>query len=381
MSRRVILPFMLALSGCFASIAAEAATWSDVWLTREQQGQRLLDAKQPEAAAHLFSDPRRQAYAELQAGQYAKAAKLLEPFRDADSQYNRGNALAHTGQLRRALQAYDAALRTAPGNQDVIRNRDLVRRALEQQQQDPQQAGGSGRKNTNQPDRNGEQQHSPGADSQQSQSANASGNRDQRPAQSSQAAQAGNPGQSQPNQSQSNQSQANQSQANANSSQAAKQSQANQSQAGGQSQGGNQQSTASGQPQSAGQPSGSNSGQDNSRPGNPASAQPANSALARAQGQQPEANGAQQDAEAGLRYQQSQQARAGSARAQTGPNSMGAVNPRAGTTQPDNTPPQPPSEQSLALDQWLRGIPEDSGELLQRKFLIEHMLRQRGNEQ
>ncbi len=38
------------------------------------------------------------------------------------------------------------------------------------------------------------------------------------------------------------------------------------------------------------------------------------------------------------------------------------------------------SEQSLATEQWLRRIPEDSGELLRRKFLIEHMLKKQQEE-
>ncbi|HEY2591010.1 MAG TPA: hypothetical protein VGI35_05410, partial [Steroidobacteraceae bacterium] len=42
--------------------------------------------------------------------------------------------------------------------------------------------------------------------------------------------------------------------------------------------------------------------------------------------------------------------------------------------------PPPKSEQALALEQWLRRIPEDPGGLLRRKFLIEHMERQEGSE-
>jgi Ca-activated chloride channel family protein len=38
--------------------------------------------------------------------------------------------------------------------------------------------------------------------------------------------------------------------------------------------------------------------------------------------------------------------------------------------------PPPASEQSIAMDQWLRSIPDDSAELLRRKFLIEHMMKQ-----
>jgi hypothetical protein len=52
-----------------------------------------------------------------------------------------------------------------------------------------------------------------------------------------------------------------------------------------------------------------------------------------------------------------------------------------GGTAVDAQKAQPRSEQALALDQWLRGIPEDSSELLRRKFLIEHMLKQQGNGQ
>ena len=122
--RRVTLMLLLVLG----SAAARADTWSDLWATREQQAQQLLDSKRPAEAAPLFADPRRRAFAELQAGQYAKAAEHLAPFKDAESQYNRGNALAHTGQLKDALAAYDAALAQSPGNRDVLTNRDLVDR-------------------------------------------------------------------------------------------------------------------------------------------------------------------------------------------------------------------------------------------------------------
>jgi Ca-activated chloride channel family protein len=46
----------------------------------------------------------------------------------------------------------------------------------------------------------------------------------------------------------------------------------------------------------------------------------------------------------------------------------------------DSRASQPLSEQALALDQWLRSIPDDSGELLRRKFQIEHLMKQQGNQ-
>jgi len=42
--------------------------------------------------------------------------------------------------------------------------------------------------------------------------------------------------------------------------------------------------------------------------------------------------------------------------------------------------PPPISEQTLALEQWLRRIPDDPGGLLRRKFLIEHIERQQAEQ-
>ena len=117
--RRGTLMLLLAV----ASMTARADTWSDLWATREQQAQKLLDSKRPAEAAPLFADPRRRGYAELRAGQYAKAAEHLAPFKDAESQYNRGNALAHTGKLQDALAAYDRAHALSPDFDEAWRGR------------------------------------------------------------------------------------------------------------------------------------------------------------------------------------------------------------------------------------------------------------------
>jgi len=117
----------------------------DLWRTPNQQAQTLLDHGHPAEAAKLFSDPRRKAYAELQAGNYAQAAKGFTAFDDSDDQYNRGNALARAGRLQAAIKAYDAALAHDPHNRDARHNRDLVEQALKRQQQ-PKQNRKSGAK-------------------------------------------------------------------------------------------------------------------------------------------------------------------------------------------------------------------------------------------
>ena len=39
------------------------------------------------------------------------------------------------------------------------------------------------------------------------------------------------------------------------------------------------------------------------------------------------------------------------------------------------------TEQQIAQEQWLRSIPDDPGGLLQRKFMIQHLMRQREAQQ
>jgi Ca-activated chloride channel homolog len=101
------------------------APLADYWAWRQ------LEAGQP-AAAERFADPRWRAAAHYRAGRFALAARLLEGCQDADSHYNRGNALAKQGRLVDALAAYEAALFQRPADADYVHNRDLMRRLLNQ---------------------------------------------------------------------------------------------------------------------------------------------------------------------------------------------------------------------------------------------------------
>src|SRR3546814_20071539 len=103
--------------------------------TAEQRGDQLLHDGKAADAAPTDRAPRRKDYAEMVAGDYRAAAQGFAAFDDSESQYNRGNALAHSGDLSGALKAYDAALALAPDNTDAKRNRDLVEKMLKQQQQ------------------------------------------------------------------------------------------------------------------------------------------------------------------------------------------------------------------------------------------------------
>ena len=417
--RRIALEAFVCLAIIGGSGSAWAASWSDAWLTRDQQAQRLLDSHHPAAAAPLFTDARRRAYAQLRAGQYAKAADLLAPYKDADSLYNRGNALARTGKLREALQSYDKALAASPGNRDMIRNRDLVKRALEQrsgtaQQQNGGTAGKQGAKNGSGNGQGGGQGggssgnqggQAPGAQNghdqgssnpnMQARSQSQSGNPSQPGAQQSssqqrpgqQSAQANNPsGSGNTSQQDSQSSQHGAQQSAGQEAQARNQSGTGSSQAGNTSPGAQQPAGGQAQSQSPGSSSanltqnrgGQAQNTDQSPPG---AAESGNLSTATGPTSAVNADTARQDAAAAMRYRQSQQGRDATDKSATAQNSVGVATPEGERTEANTPPSQPRTEQALALDQWLRGIPEDSGELLRRKFLIEHMMRQQGDAQ
>lgn len=120
-----------------AAVAQADSSESTLWRTPDQRGDAALRAGDAAAAARTYADPRRKAYAELKAGHHLAAAEGYAALDDPESAYNLGNALARAGDLRGALQAYDAALVRDPGDRDAQRNRDLVAQAMGA----PQQAG------------------------------------------------------------------------------------------------------------------------------------------------------------------------------------------------------------------------------------------------
>ena len=138
----LLLPLLLA--GLLTPQPAAAFDFPPAAMWADYQAWRLLEAGEPQAAAARFADPRWRAAAHYRAGQFEQAASVLSGGRDAESYYNRGNALAKQGQLADALAAYDAALTLRAADADTRYNRDLVQRLLDQQAKPPQGGGGGG---------------------------------------------------------------------------------------------------------------------------------------------------------------------------------------------------------------------------------------------
>jgi len=144
-----LLPLWLLGTWLYAP-AAQANWWADAWQRRDQQAWQALKKDDSNRAAALAVDPDLSGEAWYRSNKFDNALSAWSKRNTADAHYNRGNALAHMGQLDAALQAYDQALALDPSMEDARFNRDLVERMKEKQrqeqnqQQDENQEGGEG---------------------------------------------------------------------------------------------------------------------------------------------------------------------------------------------------------------------------------------------
>ncbi len=132
--RRGVLAVLLMSTVGMVSPNADAGLWDDLWQRRDQQAHKALNHGAPEEAAVLFEDPDWKAAAHYRMGEFARAENRFSKDATADGHYNRGNALAQSGQLEAALAAYDKALELDPQHEDAQFNKELIEQAQEDQQ-------------------------------------------------------------------------------------------------------------------------------------------------------------------------------------------------------------------------------------------------------
>jgi len=114
----------------------QAAEWTDLWKTRDQQGAEAFAQEDVVGAAALFQSPEWRGTAAYRAGDFAGAVQAfsLDPGTNPDNHYNLGNAYAMTQNFEAAISAYDIAIALDPEHADAIHNREIVAALLEQQQ-------------------------------------------------------------------------------------------------------------------------------------------------------------------------------------------------------------------------------------------------------
>ena len=113
--------------------------WNNLWMTEDQRGQKDFKQKQYSQAAERFNNSHWKAGAHYRAGEFEKAIQQYELYDDAESLYNKGNALANLQKFEQAIENYDAALKKQENLTDAITSRDYVKKLLEQKKQQQEQ--------------------------------------------------------------------------------------------------------------------------------------------------------------------------------------------------------------------------------------------------
>ena len=146
---------------------SHANTLENFWSTPDQKGAKALLEGDAARAATLFEAPDWRGTAHYEAGDFRSSSAEFGKLDSADALYNRGNALALSGDFQGAIDSYSKSLEVEPDQQDAIDNRELVKSLLEQQQQEQQ--GNDQDSNSEQSDQEGESQDSESDSSQQEQ--------------------------------------------------------------------------------------------------------------------------------------------------------------------------------------------------------------------
>jgi Ca-activated chloride channel homolog len=108
------------------ALSVAAITWAGLWLTPDQQGQRLFERKEFAAAAQAFHDPMWQGAAWYRAGEFEKAAQAFARRDSAEAFYNQGNAQVLLGKYDAAIASYDRVLEKRPDWKEAVENRALA---------------------------------------------------------------------------------------------------------------------------------------------------------------------------------------------------------------------------------------------------------------
>ena len=145
-----ILPLMFIVPMDSQAQSLKDFSWDDLWRTKDQQAQQLVEQKQYAAAAEKYQRQDLAGAANYKAGNYQQAIDNFANSKGIDNLYNKANAQAFNGDLKGAIETYEKVLEQQPDFEEAANNKKIVEELLEQQEQQQNQQG----------DQNQEQQES-----------------------------------------------------------------------------------------------------------------------------------------------------------------------------------------------------------------------------
>lgn len=302
---------------CVLPPPVQAAQWQGLWQRPDQQAADALAKGESEAAAARFQNPAWRGMALYQSGDYPAAAQAFAQAEGLESAYNQGNALARAGELEAAVEVYRQVLQQAPEHEDAKANLALVESLLQQQKQKAESASEDPSQNDQ-----SDAKEQPQEDEEQSTDKTQPEQGSEAEAGAREDETEGGEGEADPHASE------------------------------------EETDSAEGDPETQ-MPQGGDSEGEASGSSEP---DEANNGPPPDSGQKPDAGEESVLPDLAKEMAPSEQ-------------DNGSAQPPEGTVLAEG---QQPSEADMALEQWLRQIPEDPGGLLRRKFMLEHLRRQQG---
>lgn len=129
-NKRIIITTFVLIAALFAYLKPQQFT--DLWLTRDQQGQLLFKLGHYQQASNTFKSTQWQAYSSYGAEQYKNAATLYSQFSDVENQIAKANALAHAREYLSARNLYQQILMIDPQNLAANTNIKIVQDIIDE---------------------------------------------------------------------------------------------------------------------------------------------------------------------------------------------------------------------------------------------------------
>lgn len=112
-------------------LTAKSVHFADIWFTKDQQGQLLYNNRKFPEAAERFLDPMWKGTAAYASGLYPESADTFGRIPTAEGFFNRGNALMKGREYRKAIEAYEQAVKENPDWKEASENLELSKYVLE----------------------------------------------------------------------------------------------------------------------------------------------------------------------------------------------------------------------------------------------------------